>query len=453
MPDPTAASVVVVGAGLSGLRAASRLHARGVDVVVLEARDRVGGRLRTEQVDGVAYDRGGQWVGPSQARMHALIAELGCTPFPTWSEGEALLAVGGTTKRYTGAIPPFPVLDLLRVQWVLSKLDRMTARVDPANPTAGSAAAAWDAETLRGFVGSRLGSRPLGALAPAIRVVFGAEMSELSLLWFLTYCAGSGGFSHLIEVEGGHQQDRLVEGMGALPARLAERLGDRVVLEAPVRRVEQTGDGVLVHTDRGRWTGRHLIVAVPPHLCAAIDWHPLLPAAREQLHQRMGMGSTTKVIATYDRPFWREAGLSGEVVCDSGPFSILYDNSPRDLRCGALVGFVVAKHARELQDVPDDTRDRRLLAALAGFFGPRAATPTQLLVTDWGRDPWSRGCPVGNAPPGLLHAAGPALRAPVGRIHWAGTETARAQPGFMEGALEAGDRAADEVLAARRSET
>ncbi len=448
MPLPERAQVIVIGAGLSGLRAATRLHAAGVDVVVLEARDRVGGRTLTEVIDGVAYDRGAQWVGPSQHRMLALIEELGLTIFPTWGAGEAILDVVGKRKRYTGTIPPFPVLDLLRVQRALWKMDALTATVDPAEPMSAEGAEELDSNTLRSFVDRYLTARPAGALDPAIRVVFGAETNEVSLLWFLTYCAGSGGFTHLIEAEGGHQQDRLVEGMGSIAPRLAEALGDRVHLGCPVRRVEHDGDGVHVHTDRGATSASHLIVALPPNLCNLVEWSPLLPASREQVHQKMAMGSTIKVIATYQRPFWREEGLSGEVVCDAGPFSIIYDNSPQDGSCGALVGFVVAKHAREVQDLEEGVRDALLCERLAGFFGPEAGQPRRLVVQDWGREPWTRGCPVGNAPPGLLSGAASALRAPVGRIHWAGTETAREQMGFMEGALEAGDRAADEILGA-----
>lgn len=449
-PLPEQAEVVVVGAGLSGLRAATRLHAAGVDVCVLEARDRVGGRTLTRVVDGVAWDLGAQWVGPSQHRMLALIEELGLHTFPTWGEGETVLDVAGERKRYRGTIPPFGLFDLLRVQRALSRLDGLTAQVDAARPEASAGAERLDARTLQGFVQRYLDRpRPSGALAPAVRVIFGAEPSELSLLWFLTYCAASGGFQHLIEAEGGHQQDRLVEGMGSIAPRLALALGERVHLSTPVRRVEHGPDGVRVVTDRGAISASHLVVALPPSLCNLLSWEPLLPADREQLHQRMAMGSTIKVVALYDAPRWREAGLSGEAVCDRGPFSIVYDNSPADLSCGALVGFVVARHARELQDLPEQVRDERLRSALVELFGEVAAGPRELLVLDWGREPWTRGCPVGNAPPGLLTAASRALRAPVGRIHWAGTETAREQVGFMEGALEAGDRAADEVLVAR----
>lgn len=444
---PERAEVVVVGAGLSGLRAATRLHAAGLEVCVLEARDRVGGRTLTRVVDGVAWDLGAQWVGPSQLRMLALIEELGLQTFPTFGEGEAILDVAGERKRYRGTIPPFPVLDLLRVQRALSRLDRLTGQVDPADPGAAPDAARLDAQTLQGFVHRYLDRpRPSGALAPAIRVVFGAEPSEISLLWFLSYCAASGGFQHLIEAEGGHQQDRLVEGMGSIAPRLAEALGGRVHLRAPVRRVEHGSAGVRIHTDRGATSASHLVMALPPSLCNLVAWDPLLPASREQLHQRMAMGSTIKVIALYDSPAWRGEGLSGEVVCDRGPFSIVYDNSPPDGSCGALVGFVVARHARQLQDLPEDARDAQLQAALHELFGEAAAGPRELLVLDWGREPWTRGCPVGNAPPGLLSTAAAALRAPVGRVHWAGTETAREQVGFMEGALEAGDRVADEVI-------
>jgi len=160
------------------------------------------------------------------------------------------------------------------------------------------------------------------------------------------------------------------------------------------------------------------------------------------------MGSTVKVLATYKRAFWREQGLSGEAVGTSGMLSVAFDNTSRNGSVACLLAFVVGGAARRFSRMPREERREQVLDELARFFGPEAKTPIDYAEMDWGEEEYSGGCPFGNVPPGVLTACGTALRAPVGRIHWAGTETARQCMGYMEGALESGDRAADEVLAA-----
>jgi monoamine oxidase len=281
-------------------------------------------------------------------------------------------------------------------------------------------------------------------LAAASRVVYGTEPAEISLLRFLSYARSADGLLSLVETPGGAQQDRVVEGTAALAESLARRLGPRLRLDWPVAAVRQDASGVTLSGPRGSLWAERVILALPPHLVGRLAFDPPLPARTDQWLQRFPMGATTKVVVTYDRPFWRDAGLSGEVVCDRPPFSVIVDNTTADGRA-ALLGFVVGKAARDLSGLPPAERQQQTLAALVRFFGPEAARPTAWAEKAWANEVYSGGCPTGNPIPGALVDLGDQARAPFGRVYWAGTETATRWTGYMEGAVESGERAFAEV--------
>jgi monoamine oxidase len=442
------ADCIIVGAGLAGLAAAEALQGRGQRVVVLEARDRVGGRTAAGMVGGTAVDFGAQWVGPTQDLVLAALARHGLATFPTFHAGAKVLELDGRRRTYTGDIPRLPPLALLELELTLRRIDAAAAAVPCGGPWSAPAVAAWDTETVGAWARRHVRSAKVrGLVDAAVRVVFGAEPDELSALHFLAYVNGGGGLLRLIEIEGAAQQDRVVGGAAALAPAMAAALGPVVELSCPVESLAQGPDGVVVEgRDGRRWAAPRAIVAVPPAFAARIRYEPGLPVDREALHQRMPMGGTVKFFAAYERPFWRERGLSGEAVTDGRPFSVVFDNTTAD-GVPMLLGFVVGAAGRTWSRAPAGERRAAALAHLARLFGPEALSPVGTAEKDWSADPWTRGCPIGVAAPGVFGPHGDALRAPWGRVSWAGTETADRWMGFMDGALRSGQRAALEVLA------
>jgi monoamine oxidase len=444
MSDEGRVDCVVVGAGFSGLAAATALVEAGRSVVVVEARDRVGGRVRTVHVGGSRTCVGAQWIGPQQSRMLALADQARVTRFPTHIDGTKVLELGGLQRTYTSHIPSLPWLHLAELQLLLWRIDRMTATVSVAD--AHTDRPELDGLTVEGFKRQHAWSpRVRGLIDAMVRVVFGMEASDLSLLRFLQYLRSGGGLDPIIEVDGGAQEQRVAEGTHAIAQYLADALGDRVHLSSPVRQIDWC-DGVRVRTDGGTFLGRHAILAIPPHLVGRIHWEPALPADRDHLLQQFPMGQTIKVFLQYETAFWRDAGMSGEVVCDAMPVSIAYDNTTLDGQPG-LLGFVVGGHARQFGAMSEDARRAAVIDCFVRWFGADAGSPTAYHEEDWGLDPWSGGCPTSSPSPGTLAAYGHLLRAPMGAVHWAGTEVATEWTGYMEGAVQAGRAAAQQILA------
>ena len=446
---PERVDVAVVGAGLAGLSAASLLAAGGASVVVLEARDRVGGRTWTLPVGSARFDLGAQWIGPGQERLAALARRLGVETFPTWASGDKLLDDGAAVARYPGVIPALRPLELAELHLALRRIDRMTRRVSARDPASSLDAARLDALTVADPARRIRSGRVRALFATAIGSIFGVEPAEMSLLWFLAYLRAGGGLMRLARVEGGAQERRFVGGAQGLAEKLADELGV-VATGAAVRRIRQSGGGgdpageVVVTSDRGQVAARRAIVAVPPPLAARIELEPAAPAARDQLLQRHAMGALVKLVVAYEQPFWRQRGLSGEAVAIAGgPVAVTFDNTSHDQRQPALVAFIQGRAARQW-----DGDLAPVLEQLARWFGDQARRPVAVARCDWAAEPWSRGCPVAVVAAGGLTSTGTSLRQPSGRIHVAGTESAVEWTGYLEGALESGERAAREVLRA-----
>src|SRR3954453_11393155 len=280
------ADVCVVGAGFAGLAGARQLRAHGRSVVVLEARDRVGGRIWTENVEGVAIDRGGAWLSPLHGAALTLANELGVPTYKTWAKGEHLLIGDGRTRRYKGLIPNISPLAVVTIGLAQSRVNRMAKRVPVEQPGTARDSAAWDAQTIGAWLDRTKISTAIGRdlFEMAVRGLFAANLHEVSLLHLLFLAQAHGGVDKLFSIEGGAQENMVTGGLGGLADRMADELGDSLRLDAPVRRVVQDGDVVRVAADGCDVVARRLIVSTPPALVLDIDWDPVLPVERCDLY-------------------------------------------------------------------------------------------------------------------------------------------------------------------------
>jgi monoamine oxidase len=443
------ADVVVVGAGLAGLAAARGLSSSGVSVVVVEARERVGGRVENPDIGGGhVVEVGGQWIGPTQDRLAALASELGVETFPTHGHGHNVIEYGGALRRYRGTIPRINPLVLLDVERAQRRLNRLSRSVPLHAPWEAPNAANLDGQSAATWMRRNLatkGGRTL--LELGIEAVWAAQPEDMSLLHVLFYIHSAGSLEMLFDTEGGAQQDRFVGGSQLIPIRMAEALGEeRIVLGAPVRRIEHSRDGVTIHADGNVLRGRRAIIAVAPTLAARIAYDPPLPGYRDQLTQRMPLGTVAKCMAIYDEPFWRADGLSGQGASDRGPVRLTFDNSPPDGSPGVLLGFLEGRRARELGRLPADERRTAVIDCFTRLFGPRAATPDAYVERLWAEEEWTRGCYGCHMATGAWTNYGPALHPPIGSLHWAGAEYAHVWNGYMDGAVRSGEATAAEVL-------
>lgn len=446
------ADVCVVGAGYAGLTAALRLAQAGLRVIVLEARDRPGGRVWTDHLpDGTPIDRGGAWVGVGQDRLYALAAEMGVGTYPTWTAGENVVILGGRVHRQRGQIPrPLGVFTLVSLGVAMARLDRMARRIPLDAPWSAPGAAELDAQTVASWVDSPWNvwsARARSLLRMTVTSdVFAWDPSEVSLLHLLFHLHSAGGWARQTGIEDGAQRDRLAGGAQAVANRIVERLGDAVRFEAPVRRIRQDGGGVDVTADGFTLRAARAVVAVPPVLASEIEWEPALPAEHLTLRRSLPAGAATKFSLVYDEAFWRADGLNGQSLESESPLPFSIDGCGATASPGVLTTFASGPSAQRLAGLDAAERRRLVVDTMAARFGPRATQVRDYVEQDFAAETWSRGCFMSHWAPGLMTTLGARLREPVGRVHWAGTETSPVMNGFIDGAVRSGERVATEVL-------
>jgi putrescine oxidase len=442
--------VVVIGAGATGLTAAMLLREAGRSVVVLEARDRVGGRLLTDEIDGQMYEVGGQWVSPDQTALIDTLDRLGLETYPRYRAGESVyVGIDGTAKRFTGDIFPASAHTEGEIERLIALLDELVASIDVAAPWAHPRAAEFDRVSFRVWLEQQ--SDDAEARDNIALFIADAMLTKpahaFSLLQALLMAASAGSFSNLVDADFILDR-RVVGGLQQVPLRLAARLdADDLRLSQAVRGIRYDDEGATVTTDDLAVAARHVIVAVPPNLYSRIDYSPPLPRLRQQAQQHVSLGLVIKVHATYPTPFWREAGLSGTAF---SPYQIVheaYDNSNFGEQRGTLVGFVSDEKADALFRLDAGERKARILASLAEYYGPAALDPVVYYESDWAAEEWTQGAYAASFDLGGLTRYGAMQLEPVGRVRFGSSDTAAEGYQHVDGAIRVGQRLAAEILA------
>ncbi|TDL45204.1 flavin monoamine oxidase family protein [Microbacterium oleivorans] len=440
--------VVIVGAGAAGLTAANELRKAGLSVAVLEARERVGGRLWTDVIDGAMLELGGQWVSPDQDALIDTVAELGLDTFSRYREGDSVyVGPDGAVSRFTGEMFPVSPETERTIDEITQRLDAMVAEIDPDRPFAHPKAAEWDTITWDAWLRQQTDDdEAVRNLAFATgSAMLTKPTHAFSLLQSLLMAASAGSYSHLVDADF-ILDKRVVGGLQQVPVLLAERLGDDVFLNRPVRTIEWSDAGVTAHADGLTVRARSAVLAVAPVLYNRISFVPPMPRLQHQMHQHISMGFVIKVHAVYETPFWREKGLSGTAF---SPYEICheaYDNTNHDDPRGTLVGFVSDRNADDMFRLTAEERKERILESLSHYYGPEAKDPVVYYESDWGTEEWTRGAYAASFDLGGLHRYGADVRTPVGPIQFACSDIAGAGYQHVDGAIRMGRLAARNIL-------
>ncbi len=445
------ADAVVVGGGLSGLVAARTLRRGGCSVVVLEASSRLGGRLMSHEFpDGSQADLGGQWFGPGQNRLLALAAELALPAHLTATRGKTAYEFNDKRGRYSGSAPRLNPIVLLSVAIGFWRLSLAVNRFKKRPPWGTPEAARLDQQSVAHWIQTHVWTVDARRFVRlSLEGILCAELENVSWLVLLHSVAASGSLEHMFAVQGGAQERQFTDGAYSLVAGVADEVKGCIHLDHPVTHIHHRLDGATVSGASFEVRTKHVVIAVPGPLVAKVKFEPDLEAPTRGLFEHMAMGAVVKCVVQYSRPFWRDAALSGAMWSANGPIDLAYDTSPSGASRGCLSVLATASRADHLRSLSAEARRAAVLDALVRHFGERAKDCLDYADKIWADEPWIGGGYAAHVPPGRFNAGLSALQGSHGVLHWAGTETASEWPGYMEGAIEAGQRAAGEILKAR----
>jgi monoamine oxidase len=439
---------IIIGGGYAGLSAAKALKEANQNILLLEARDRVGGRVMTQRHDDGTYvDLGGSYLGREQPRMYAFVEEFGVETFDAYTPGKNVLVYGDKHLPYSGDRIALRLWEQIDLKVLINRFEKMSKTINVERPWETPNAVQLDNMTLAEWIRRNSWTKATREIfTMGSETVWGARTAEISALHAFFYAKAGVDLTTLITSAGGAQDQLIKGGSQTIVDSIHARLGDSIRIGEPVVGIDQSNDEtVTVTTSKTSYKTRRVIVAVPPPQVLRIKFDPPLPHQRRSLLEHMTMGSYWKYIALYKTPFWRERGFSGEAISPDGLLSVLFDASPQE-GYGVLMGFVVGEKARTLSIHSTEERKQRILNALVAFHGEEAKNPFHLVEHSMMDEEYIGGCPVASPAPGMWTTLGPWLLKPFDRIHWAGTETSSVWNGYMEGAVASGQRAAQEIL-------
>ncbi|KAJ0272813.1 hypothetical protein COL940_010220 [Colletotrichum noveboracense] len=455
--EPVDVDVVIVGAGLSGLRAAVDIHKSGLSYVVLEAMDRVGGKTLSvpDSPQGGVVDFGAAWINDtSQVEMYRLAKDFGFELIEQTATG---LNLYQDNKQNT--------LDDKQQAQLYEAFGQMAVlvdRSDPEMPWLGPDAKRTDSLTLAELgekeIGGGIGSVVLRVLS---RACLGLESSEVGALPVIDYVKAGTGLENIssdLKDSAQYLRNRQDKSYECIPAslkfstRLAESLNAAAVkLSMPIFKITQSDEGCMASTSPGpEYRCKKVLLSVPSTLYLLIEFTPSLPATKEAL-SKSKLGYYSKTIFVFKKPWWRDAGFSGAIASDTGPIVFSRDTCVPNDKQYSITCFHVAEPGKQWSKLRAEDRREAVLKLFRAMFSTvvdDVPEPINIIEKEWTKDPWARGAPSPVMGPGVLTSdAGKAVREPVGHIHFIGTEASLVWKGYMEGAVQSVIRGAKEVIA------
>ncbi len=429
---------IIVGAGVSGLMSGVLLKSQGFKVLVLEARDRVGGRTCTIKDSNKSIDLGGQWVGNCQSRVMNLVKKLGLTHFEQYDKGKHIMNWGGKITEYDGNISQSfnstqSEFDT-NMKKFIQTMDLMAKELNGYKNLDGISAREWMETNCHD-------PQVREIIDWLFKVCICVESSNLSFYYWLYVINQSGGYSKIADIKGGAQEFRIRGGSMQISEQLVTQHNLNVKLNSPVIGIEQTKSYCVVRTREDEFKCKYVVVTIPPQLNRSIEYIPNLPNTKEILYQSIQMGQVIKIVITYSSPWWRAKGFSGEIISNQEPIFLAYDASvPEPNGYYGIVCFVCADNLKSYSK-------EKILDGLVRYFGDnRMGEPTGYYDKNWTEEEYSQGCYFGVTNKNILSQFRYEFTKSFGSIYWAGTETANEWMGYIEGAVESAERVVNQIV-------